>query len=869
MYYTAKDATYSYAYDDPGNSSIFKMVDVAYYDDVLTDILAKGRPLVMYDLKPTRAGAVEEDNSFSIDIENGHAVVEQSFTGGASYRHPLWSLSTDVCYTTHPYGRQYYAVESRAVSENRAITLFSPTRRIDYLRSPLLFLAQLFSWGTAMDRLLPGKALQRWQPEHGPSTIGFRVRRGKEMFMNIGRRRSPMSVDIPLNKYDYLVARANEGDLTLTKLLTRTTPSPLTIGITATIIGAELKHEAAMVYDHVLHCRSHTGIIDNYSIPVSTYEALGVSEPTLKPSLRPLFNPIIPGNCFCPTASSTGNMRFAIDKRITSVRPNVKMNSYLAKCITDFVSEFVPLHKRATLTPAPYADFVRNMTKPAQRAEVKRLADNFMFQDHDLEDLKNFIKIESYAKPGAPRIITTFPTSDKSRYSLYCYSLSEYLKTTHWYAFGKTPVDTEKAVASLLERCPDGVITTDFTKFDGTISCVLRELERQVIMTLFHPKYVNDCLDQHGRSHNRFVAPKGAKPYDLFNARASGSPETSVMNSLCNAFFNFVAMTNAKMTPRQAYQNLGLYGGDDGISPDIENEHLQRAATSLGLIIKRNDIAFGGVVDFLGRRYGPTTWVGQPQSVIDLPRCLAKIHATKQNINVPDARILSEKAYSIRATDGKTPIVRAFAESIINISRVTEVVFNPLGDFSYTSMYNGYLIPEDLTFTLTDDDWVYTDLETLGYPRSWVDQVEKLMYDVRSFEEMAGIIWPAIDDPGTRLTRHEILVPMIVDDEVMLPANPCTNKTAPSVKTTTSRPDPTAQRPPRKPVDKLVISKEHKLPPATFNSTTHPAPKSTPKNGNQKSIPQATKHRKTPQGGKGKTLAAAHAVNAPPGPTNN
>jgi hypothetical protein len=527
-FWMAKDAAYTPHNDTLEPDDAIKMIDVDYYDEALPDALILGRPLLMYTFVPTTAGTTCPDYSYCFSKNGTNVTVTQTFLGSGTYTHRLWDLSTDHCYVNLPNGRQHYSLERRWLSADRCVTLFSPTRRIDYDTSWTLWFLNIIMAGQLLDYLLPGKLLQRWQPSVTDDTIAFPVRRNSETIMTVGRLDTCMSTEIPLHTYDILLSRAAEARTTVSKTLS--------IGTVANYIGASNSHHAGYVMYHVTNTNSKSGFVDHYETPVAHYDTLGLPEKLLKPTLRPLFNPIIPSACFTPV-SSAGSMQFAIDKRILEVRKPIKRSAYLTNAMAAFIEQLVPREARGTLTPASFSRFVSQMTKPQQRAEVARIGDAFMFLPEDTSSLETFMKVESYAKVAPPRIITTYATTDKARYSLYCYSLSDYIKTQSWYAFGLNPNQIQQSVMKLLMRSPEGVVTTDFTKFDGTISMVLRDLERQVLSALFHASHVSDVLDMHAHGHNRVVAPKGCKPYDLFTARGSGSPETSIMNSICNAFF--------------------------------------------------------------------------------------------------------------------------------------------------------------------------------------------------------------------------------------------------------------------------------------------------------------------------------------------
>jgi hypothetical protein len=286
------------------------------------------------------------------------------------------------------------------------------------------------------------------------------------------------------------------------------------------------------------------------------------------------------------------------------------------------------------------------------------------------DTIKSFMKREAYAKVGTPRVISTLPGLTKLEYSQYTLAVGKYIKEFPWYAF-KKPREIAARVAEIVSG-QVLVAETDFSRMDGHVTKEVRELIEQPIMIgLFGQDEVMLALmkEQYGKN-----GQLGRKKYETGYARASGSPETSIFNTILTAFISFSAMCDLGLDYEQAWKSLGVYGGDDGLvaipreyTAEQADVSYQNAATSWGQVLKLDFKKRGEPVQFLARFYG-TAWSGGHDSMSDVKRQLVKFHTTiVLATNMTPEQKAADKAQAILLTDKNTPILGEFARKIATL----------------------------------------------------------------------------------------------------------------------------------------------------------------------------------------------------------
>jgi len=242
------------------------------------------------------------------------------------------------------------------------------------------------------------------------------------------------------------------------------------------------------------------------------------------------------------------------------------------------------------------------------------------------------------------------------------------------------------------------------------------------MLRFFEPQYHEELMTARAKQCN----VKGRTFHDLIYwvllSRLSGSPETSIDNSLDNLLSLWLAILSTKNkdgtwpTYDQAWEFLMakcLVGGDDGHSADISNKAITSGASKIGHKIKAKFITKGdrGVM-FLARAYGPYVWYGDNNSMCDIARQLCKIHTTPTPMNMDDPTHLevrknkmTEKMLSAYFGDSETPGLGDLCKTWLDI---VGIKFNEESIIKYSTM---------------DDTKYILNVSNLGnsYPNSYAE----------------------------------------------------------------------------------------------------------------------------------------------------
>jgi hypothetical protein len=118
---------------------------------------------------------------------------------------------------------------------------------------------------------------------------------------------------------------------------------------------------------------------------------------------------------------------------------------------------------------------------------------------------------------------------------------------------------------------------------------------------------------------------------------------------------------------------MGLYGGDDGFTADLDAGIFQSVARDFGMsmqcvFVRRGELG----VNFLGRYYSPDVFTGDTNTMIDFGRMIVKLHLTVDPQAAHPARAvlkLCEKLTSLACTDMNTPVVRELLDAATRTGR--------------------------------------------------------------------------------------------------------------------------------------------------------------------------------------------------------
>jgi hypothetical protein len=346
--------------------------------------------------------------------------------------------------------------------------------------------------------------------------------------------------------------------------------------------------------------------------------------------------------------------RVVLPQKISrSQKPTINMFKYRGEFIN-----LVTRNGSVALHPVTSRELVMNMAGK----QLKRLT-NFLEQGVASIRGKAFLKAEAYQDEKDPRIISDMPEDNREESGTFAGPMGEFLKTMPWYAFGKTPSEIAHRVATICSEATE-VTTTDFSRFDGHFTNFLVDFIIELWSALF-PDFKMRVRELVRKTFDTpMIFGSSGYAYDPGMSIRSGWWWTSHAGSVTNAFVNYACLRHKGMTPREAYESLGIYGGDDGLTAGITAEEFNATALRFSLSAKaesfhREHSPLG--VNFLARFYGPDVWFGDPSSICDVPRQMSKFHATpKLPSNVTWKDKLHEKTLAALLSDAQTPVFGDF-----------------------------------------------------------------------------------------------------------------------------------------------------------------------------------------------------------------
>lgn len=678
-YYWPKDITVPPMLYDPPLDSVICMMDVDMYYNMPVFLAHNNNPILIATVQPTECADVCENFSFTHDENN---IMEYTVSGGGRFKHPWWNYQQDTITAIAtccgiPYKLRTYFVDRRTTSKHHDVILLTPSGSWGFWTAVATWL-----FGTT-----PLTRAKLFQATH----LRLMIQTSENLFMSTAVPRQHLCATIPKRTDDML---ANLVVSSKTGLQRTSIDSALPKEVEGQVVSN--REKSTVLYDY--HIRNGTKLsVSEWAAACTTYlhsllfnlprpqltcpnpaqvrsYMIGKFYDVAKPTMFGYMQPVIPGS-FAPLQTKT-NEEVAIEERITKVKSTVKTTPFLETVIDEFLNYLVP--SRSILVPLTYEEVSKRQSRPTQQAILNQAQDTI----EPLRKAKTFIKQESYSDIKPPRIITTYNPSDKQDYSAFTYAISDWMKDREIpYAFGRSPAEVAESIAKLCQNA-EFVVKSDFTKFDGHISEPCRLLELLLLYRLFPNGYHEELQDLHRAQYNLFATCTLGTKYNTGLARGSGSPETSIFNSIINMFATFLAHRMTKVPngmfigPSEAWErmNNGMYGGDDGLSPNLDPDYYQTACASLGLVVKAEKVLRGhSGVQFLARDYGPDVWVGDPTNMADLPRQLSKLHAsTIRGNDVSPKQILVEKMMGFIVTDTNTPFLGKFAERVLGFKSETK-----------------------------------------------------------------------------------------------------------------------------------------------------------------------------------------------------
>jgi len=665
------------------------LIDVDYYLDMNNILKGKTNPTYLYTVTPEDAGAVLEDYSYSFSDNK----INMRIAGGGNYSHRLWHypdvLSVfgwdfeDRCLGIFPrLSLTIFNVEHRKVGHTRSIVGIFPDAR-------LVGLPALLSWyfceHTTLSRLITNPT-----PEFTALRIYTRT-----PFLSIAFAGSCYSVNLTECEEALVHASAIKTDSSKS-------------GLSVMAIQAVLKEEKSRDRSQIVE--SFYSRVGNRMLRTPTYfvpdpepheresvknYTFGDPGDTGKASVLPFMNPIVDG-CYAPTVTP-GNERRSIDHRVIKAANTAKISAHLARAMNAFLIRLLPEGVARKGAFADLQEIEEKQNRPEQRMKQKQSEP----EGHEPpEPVKCFMKPEPAEKLADPRNISVLPKQQQIKYSRATYPPAKYLKQFPCYGSGKTPRAIAEHLASV---CAAAKFLTcgDFSRMDGHECEPGRALYTAFMRRFYSIEYQTELNTMLEQQYGRKAVGRFRTEFDVGLSRLSGSPETSLANTIVNYFIGFLSRYNGisrgpdeEKEIDQAFYlatHKDSYNGDDSVMIEVDQEAYKKAARMMGHVVTSDRFERGDSgVNYLSRVYSPLIWYGDPASMFSILRALRKFHTTTKRTQTTEEFLnmkLVEKCRSAACSDGQTPIMRVLCRKAAEFSK--GMVIKTTSDTAYNVRVHG------------------------------------------------------------------------------------------------------------------------------------------------------------------------------------
>lgn len=618
-------------------------------------LAANRKPLVLYTFQPGSAGESEGEYSFSFDA---NSFVTYSVSGGATFTHKVWNYRNDSFGVSQtflgiPTSYTAYLIERRQMDKHHMMILLAPTATYTGVSALILGLYH---------KLFTSQPLTYYDL-HDNGFTRLQVTTAAGSVVSTAVTGSSVSASISLEKDNTIRLMADQSKVGLTYPTVKNVVGDEGAALILTAFHKATSKPKSPEIIYPTDERSFT----SFQAYTKVYNA------DSKESMVPFMACLATG-AYVPQQCLANDEQF-VNGRILNLRPkeDIQLTPFMYSLIEEFIDQFIPDHDAHKAFPVDMDEVYENQHRPSQR----RLLNAAEFDSPPTLVVKSFMKKEAYGKPTDPRPISTVDTTFKRDFSAFIYALAKYLKTKSWYAFAKTPAEIAAIVADICSHCDQAAIEGDFSRFDGRVSAVLRHLERHVLARFFRPEFQDQVMELSRKNTSvKAITTFGVK-YMTSHERKSGSPETSVMNTIINKFLDYATrrrtintLTQTYHTPSAAYNAPGIFGGDDSLVSDVDPSMSVKVSAEWGMVlevIKRPK--FKSFPTFLARIYGDGVWGGDPTSMCDLHRQLSKFHLT---VTLPPTitpeQKLMEKARAVLCSDSNTPVIGQLARRVSELT---------------------------------------------------------------------------------------------------------------------------------------------------------------------------------------------------------
>jgi hypothetical protein len=636
-FYGVKDLTIPYKDIELRENHALVMCDVDYYTNV-NKWMRAFKPILLYTFTPV--GPVGRTKDFTYRFIDNQ--VDFAVAGGSSYRHSLWQYENDTCSTVDKYGRLCtFYIERRKIEGDKYHSIVA---LIPATRTPAPYY-----W--KMDMVAP---IRRFEPMKAGTTVNV-FYEPVDNQVHLSKNGGWVSVTVDGAVYEAIASRLRNKEAP--PVVSDVERLLLANGSTSSKVDGPLLYE---MLGGTLECNM---IKTNGSISFTPVGKL-VTEDGKVPG-RAGSTPLVSQPALLATKSVNSDQA-CISGRVNKPRNLTVPPARYTILAEEFVQHIVK--KPGVGVPLAIDEVRRAQAGPMQKARYKKAEPTLSLGY--VNRLSAFIKAEAYAGANDPRNITTMVADNTILLSCFTMSFKDdNLKQHEWYGPGLTPRRTCKRLRVIADATED-TVCVDYTRLDGSVS---EWLQRSIVLTAYErwcsPDYRAELMRHLKQVFvQRAVTATGEK-YDPGYGTRSGSAITTDGNTMMCAFVVYCAYREIGYSPEDAIKRIGLVFGDDGAFSDDDGlaAQLPTVASELGLKIKIDIISRGDPIPYLGRYFvDPRTTFDSFQ---DPKRTIAKLHITT-NCSVSVEQAMANKAAGYLVTDGKTPIIGAYARAVMRITKL-------------------------------------------------------------------------------------------------------------------------------------------------------------------------------------------------------
>jgi hypothetical protein len=595
---------------DPNHVLLF--IDVDYYPENFDDYLRLGQPIVIYTFNPKASFGVTDEYSWRSTIENE---VIYEVQGGEKYRHKLWNWDmSSVSAPLKSGGWITYLVERRTdpTDPNHCIVVLSPSaisppsllKDIPRNRMKRRNLNQVIICGSTV--YIPGPAL---------------------------------TVEVPLNAWNAILAMRSAGTLERA----RVNNVLRNAGMTDTVLVIDSLIEVIKA-DPTCEYRSDTTISRGaFCLPDSD---------TVKPCLKETIQPLVEHPAAVPTLDEAME-DVSIQKRVVETDNSRHVASDLQKFVDEFVVLSIPATK---LSPIDVMDYLDQMNRPSQKARATIGVGNFQLNTYTGKVDTN-TKGESKDSYTAARLYDSPEPGANAELMTYVKPLTQHLQENFKYFMpGRKPHEIAEALQELKAKFPL-LDMDDIESFDGSMSAQLCNAFETFFSKSFKYSFRKNAVKLYKQmmgSKRRF---RSGKKVPKTSALLSGLSLTSLFGTFINALIHYVSKRVDGLTKSEAIDSLGVYFGDDSVTPHSKSAVQVFKAFNMTLKQYTTDEE----IEFLSRVFPDIT--NSLASHCKLDRALSKIHYGKTD----DIQHLANKCLGYRASDSLTPVLGDFCDKVLEL----------------------------------------------------------------------------------------------------------------------------------------------------------------------------------------------------------